>query len=211
GRGRALDVLRHRLRGSVPARRGPRGQDPERHPPRRSSGGAADQVRAVRQPADRARHRPLHPPGAAPARGPGDRSIHENGPSCQDGPSRIDRLLFCRTRSLSTTVPAAPVHQPSIRAWTTAHDVSIRSSTITPLDRRGWASQSVSRSWWTINHPENARTGTSALGTRGPSARRLRGGRGDGINCDARAPHAAAAPELLVVDLVPKHDVEANE
>src|SRR5262245_21350811 len=109
------------------------------------------------------------------------------------------------------TVPAATVHQPSIRAQATAHDVSIRSSTITSPDRRGWASQSMSRSWWTINHPENARTGPSALGTVCPSARGLHGRRGDGMPLTLDASGAAAAPELAVVDLVTEHDVEPNE
>jgi hypothetical protein len=39
------------------------------------------------------------------------------------------------------------------------------------LISRGWASRSVSRSWQTIGHLENARTGTSAVGS-GPRAGR---------------------------------------
>src|SRR5262250_2510304 len=53
---------------------------------------------------------------------------------------------------------AVTVHQPSIRAREAAHDVVFdrrRSS-----DRRGGASQPIVRSFGTINHPENARTGT---------------------------------------------------
>src|SRR5262249_43396742 len=53
---------------------------------------------------------------------------------------------------------AVTVHQPSIRAREAAHDVVFdrrRSS-----DRRGGAAQPIVRSFRTINHPENAHTGT---------------------------------------------------
>src|SRR5262245_19996272 len=76
---------------------------------------------------------------------------------------------------------------------------------------KAWASQSMSRSWWTINDPENARTGTSALGTLGPSARGLHGRRADGMLLSLEASGAAPAPELVVIDLIPEHDVEPHE
>src|SRR5258708_19934515 len=65
------------------------------------------------------------------------------------------------SRHTTTVQPAVTVHQPSIRARDAAHDVVFdrRRS----RDRRGWASQSVSRSRTTINDPENARTGTVAV------------------------------------------------
>ena len=70
---------------------------------------------------------------------------------------------------------AVTVHQPSIRAREAAHDV-VFDRRRSP-DRRGGASQPIVRSLWTINHPENARTGTvavgsRALGTAGPSPTR---------------------------------------
>src|SRR5262249_58498346 len=113
------------------------------------------------------------------------------------------------SRHTTTVRPAVTVHQPSIRARDAAHDVVCdrRRS----WDRRGWASQSVSRSRATINHPENARTGTVAV--RPPprlrplrprlhrSARQLR----------ALASGWASAAELVVVNLIAQHDVEPNE
>ena len=103
-------------------------------------------------------------------------------------------------------LPAAGVHQPSIRAQATAHDVSIRSSTSARRDRRGWASQSVSRSWRTINDPENARTGTSALGSN-PRTRALH----DGRHPWRRLGCSATAEELLVIDTITEHDVEPDK
>ena len=98
------------------------------------------------------------------------------------------------------------VHQPSIRARA-AHDVVFDRRR--PDDRRGWASQSVSRSWQTINHPENARTGTCAIG---PTPRRgvaLR--RAERRDSCADAGGSATTAEFLVVNLITEHDVEANE
>jgi hypothetical protein len=87
---------------------------------------------------------------------------------CRLKPTRslpIARKVCTRTRPSGLVFYgpnlAARVNQPSIRARDAAHDVVFdrrRSS-----DRRGWASQSVSRSRATINHPENARTGTVAI------------------------------------------------
>src|SRR6266478_2397109 len=75
----------------------------------------------------------------------------------------------------------------------------VRSSTI--RDRRGRASQTVSRSLGTIDHPENARTGTAAPGPEASrAARALRATR-----------EAAAASELGVVNLIANHDEEADE
>ena len=109
-------------------------------PPRR----AAHQVRAGHQPQDREGARPHDPAVAAGAGGSGDRSMR----------------TVVGSRHTTTVEPAVTVHQPSIRART-AHDVVFdrRRS----WDRRGWASHSVSRSRKTINHPENARTGTLCL------------------------------------------------
>src|SRR5215469_13798801 len=104
-------------------------------------------------------------------------------------------------------VPTANVHQPSIRARTAAHDVSIRSSTIAGADRRGWASHSMSRSWQTIDHLENARTGTSALGSAPRSGRALH----DGHRELTWSRRPAATPKFLVVNLIAQHDVEAHE
>src|SRR5262245_25650514 len=98
----------------------------------------------------------------------------------------------------------ASVHQPSIRAQTAAHDVSIRSSTIDVADHRGWASHSMSRSWQTMDDSENARTGPSALGSRPATARALPGRR--------RGPRrATASAKFLVVDVIAEHDVEAHQ
>src|SRR4030095_4091435 len=74
-------------------------------------------------------------------------------------------------------------------------------------DRRGWASHSVSRSWQTIDDPENARTGPSAWGRRLATARAL---------CDRHrrmlcAGRTAAPTELLIVDLIAEHDIQAYE
>ncbi len=103
--------------------------------------------------------------------------------------------------------PAASVHQPSIRAQTTAHDVSIRSSTIDGADRRGGASHSMSRSSQTIDHLENARTGTSALGSGPRSGRALHDGHREWMGSG----RPAAAPEFFVVNLIAQHDVETHE
>src|SRR5689334_15627279 len=88
-----------------------------------------------------------------------------------------------------------------------AHDVSIRSSTSARGDRRGWASQSMSRSRWTINHPENARTGTSAVGSAQQSLRPSHGG----DRYARSAAQLATTAKLVVVDVVTEHDVETNE
>src|SRR3981189_2697173 len=111
------------------------------------------------------------------------------------------------SRHTTTVQPAVTVHQPSIRARDAAHDVVFdrrRSS-----DRRGWASQSVSRSRTTINPPENARTGTVAV----RPTRRLRPLR-PWLHRSAReleASASASAAELVVIDLVAQHDVEPDE
>jgi len=116
--------------------------------------------------------------------------------------------VSCREETLVTCgFPAASVHQPSIRAQTTAHDVSIRSSTIDGADRRGWASHSVSRSWQTIDHLENARTGTSALGSDPRSGRALH----DGHREVLASGRGAAAPKFRVVNLIAQHDVETHK
>jgi hypothetical protein len=110
----------------------------------------------------------------------------------------------------STTVPTAlTVHQPSIRARWAAHDVVFdrRRS----RDRRGRASQSVSRSSRTINHPENARTGTVAVRpTRRSRLLRPRLHR-SARQLEATALGSAPAAELVVVDLITQHDVEPDE
>ncbi len=57
-----------------------------------------------------------------------------------------------------------------------------------------------------MNHPEHARTGTSALGQTilsAPCGQALRRGRGDS--------DPAAPPKLVVVDLITQHDEEADE
>jgi hypothetical protein len=113
------------------------------------------------------------------------------------------------SRHTTTVQPAVTVHQPSIRAREAAHDVVFdrRRS----VDRRGWASQSVSRSPATINHPENARTGTVAVRPTGRSQplrpRLHRSARQLG----AIASGSASAAELVVVNLIAQHDVEPNE
>src|SRR4029453_10172614 len=107
----------------------------------------------------------------------------------------------------SVVVPTANVHQPSIRAQTAAHDVSIRSSTIAASVRRGGASHSIGRSWKTIDDPENANTGTSALGN---CLRWKRWSHGGGHRSIVAGGMAAPA-KLRIVDLIAKHDVEAHE
>src|SRR4030095_8005938 len=77
------------------------------------------------------------------------------------GPGDRSMRTAVGSRHTTTVQPAVTVHQPSIRARDAAHDVVFdrrRSG-----DRRGWASQSVGRSRATINHAENARTGTVAV------------------------------------------------
>src|SRR5260370_26961366 len=84
---------------------------------------------------------------------------------------------------------------------------SVRSSTI--RDRRGGASQTVSRSRATIDHSENARTGTAAPGPESSrAARALRASREDGLSWRREA---AAAAELSVVNLIANHEEEADE
>jgi hypothetical protein len=112
------------------------------------------------------------------------------------------------SRQTTTVQPAVTVHQPSIRARDAAHDVVFdrrRSS-----DRRGWASQSVSRSRATINHPENARTGTAAVRPPG-SSRRSRPRLHRNARLEARTLGTASAAELVIVDLIAQHDVEPDE
>ena len=116
-------------------------------------------------------------------------------------------FLLLPGRGIASSSPMANVHQPSIRARTAAHDISIRSSTIAGSARRGWASHSVSRSWQTIDDPENARTGPSAWGDRSAIARALFDGEGR-VPGRSRAP---ASAKLLVVDLVAEHDIETHE
>jgi hypothetical protein len=65
----------------------------------------------------------------------------------------------------------------------------------------------MSRSWQTIDHRENARTGTSAVGI-GP---RSMPAFHDGHRKVRRARRPAAALEFLVVNLIAQHDVEAHE
>lgn len=128
--------------------------------------------------------------------------IHENGLRRQGGRSQLASPFLAQKHVL----PVAGVHQSSIRAQAAAHDVSIRSSTSARCDRRGWASQSVSRSWRTINHPENARTGTSALGDRAaPRARH------DGRHTSRLLGCSATTAELVVIDAITEHDVEPDE
>src|SRR5262249_43279619 len=104
-------------------------------------------------------------------------------------------------------VPTANVHQSSIRAQAAAHDVSIRSSTNARRARRGWASQSVSRSRRTINNPENARTGTPALGSNEPARRPSHGG----DRYVSGSPQLAPTAKLVIVNAIAEHDVEANK
>src|SRR4030095_1600750 len=110
------------------------------------------------------------------------------------------------SRHTTTVQPAVTVHQPSIRARDAAHDVVFdrRRS----WDRRGWASQPIGRSPRTINHPENARTGTVAV--RPPDASRRSRPRlhRDARWLEARMLGTAPAAELVVIDLVAQHDVE---
>ena len=112
-------------------------------------------------------------------------------------------------RHTTTVQPAVTVHQPSIRAREAAHDVVFdrrRSA-----DRRGWASQSVSRSLATINHPENARTGTAAVRpTRRSRPLRPRLHRSS-RELEAITWDSTSAAELVVVDVVTQHNVEADE
>src|SRR5258708_29274509 len=113
------------------------------------------------------------------------------------------------SRHTTTVRPAVTVHQPSIRARDAAHDVVFdrRRS----RDRRGWASQSVSRSQATINHPENARTGTVAVRpTRRSRPLRPRLHR-SARQLEAPAAGAASAAELVAVDLITQPDVEPDE
>src|SRR5262249_29003581 len=162
---------------------------------------AAHEVRTRHQPQDREGARPHHPAVAAAAGGSGDRSmrtaVHVNAVSA------IDELLPYRKGS---RCPDSK-RPPAIHSRMKAHDVSIRSSTTDAGDRRGWASQSVSRSWQTINHPENARTGTSAVGSGQRSRRPSHGG----DRYARSAAQLATTAKLVVVDVVAEHDVETNE
>ena len=65
----------------------------------------------------------------------------------------------------------------------------------------------MSRSWQTIDDFEHARTGTSALGTPLASTRVSHSGRRHRLG----SRRSAAAPKLLVIDLIAEHDVEAHE
>jgi hypothetical protein len=112
------------------------------------------------------------------------------------------------SRHTRTVGPAVTVHQPSIRVRDAAHDVVFdrrRSS-----DRRRWASQSVGRSGATINHPENARTGTIAVRPPGPSRRWRSRLRRNVRRLDAQPSGTAPAAELVVIDLVAQHDVQPD-
>ncbi len=67
----------------------------------------------------------------------------------------------------------------------------------------------MSRSRATIDHSENARTGTAAPGPESSrAARALRASREDGLSWRREA---AAAAELSVVNLIANHDEEADE
>jgi len=113
------------------------------------------------------------------------------------------------SRHTTTVQPAVTVHQPSIRAREAAHDVVFdrRRS----WDRRGWASQSVGRSRATINHPENARTGTVAVRPPGSSRRSRPRLHRNARRLEARTLGTASAAELVVVNLIAQHDVEPDE
>ena len=78
GRGRA-DELCTELDGFVPARGLLRGPHPERRQARGPAGGAADEVRAGRQPEDRQGPWHYHPPDPPDARGQGDRISGQRG------------------------------------------------------------------------------------------------------------------------------------
>src|SRR5499433_4107637 len=73
--------------------------------------------------------------------------------------------------------------------------------------RRRWASQTVGRSLATIDHSENARTGTAARGREASSD--VLGLRGTRV--EVRTRDTAAPSELGVVNLITHHDEEANE
>src|SRR5262245_35506978 len=65
----------------------------------------------------------------------------------------------------------------------------------------------MSRSRRTINDPENARTGTPALGSSQPSLRPLHGG-----DRYARgSTQLASTAKLVIVNAIAEHDVEANK
>src|SRR5678815_30264 len=134
-----------------------------------------------------------HPPAvAAGAGGSGDRSMR----------------TAVGSRHTTTVQPAVTVHQPSIRAREAAHDVVFdrRRS----WDRRGWASQSVGRSRATINHPENARTGTVAVRPPGSSRRSRPRLHRNARRLEARTLGTASAAELVVVNLIAQHDVAVS-
>ena len=75
-------------------------------------------------------------------------------------------------------------------------------------DRRGWASHSVNRSWQTIDHPENARTGPSAWERRSTTSGASAVGHGHVWCVGGGAPPST---KLVVVDVIPEHDIEPDE
>ena len=130
-------------------------------------------------------------------------SIHENSLYCQGGLPTSISVSFATGRE--TALPrAANVHQPSIRARTAAHDVSIRSSTTDAANRRGWAAHSMSRPWRAIDYFGHARTGTSAWGKR----RSIQRASHDSRRTVKWTGRMAATPKLGIVDLIAEHDVE---
>jgi hypothetical protein len=128
--------------------------------------------------------RPDDPAVAPAAGGSGDRSMRP----------------AVGSRHTTTVPPAGTLHQPSIRAREAAHEVVFDRRRF--ANRRGWASPSLSRSGATINHPENAHTGTVAVRPTRRS-RRLppRLPRNTGW-LEARVPGTAPPAELVVVDVV---------
>src|SRR5262245_61543102 len=173
-------------------------------PGRVSTHRAADQVRVCGQRQDREGPRPHDPAVATGAGRSGYRSMRTR--SAVNAVYTSGRSLLVERQTASVVAPPANVHQPSIRARTAAHDVSIRSSTIAAADRRGWASHSMSRAWQTIDNPENARTGPSAWGS-SAMARALPHGHGRVLG----ARHSPTPAKLLIVDLVAEHHTEAHE
>ena len=118
------------------------------------------------------RRRPRQPPRLRASRGRRARRRAHEGPRLDDPALAAaaggsgDRSMRTASGSRHTCIApseAVTVHQPSIRAREAAHDV-VFDRRRSP-DRRGGASQPIVRSRWTINHPENARTGTVATGS----------------------------------------------
>ena len=111
--------------------------------------------------------------------------------------------------------PTVPFHGRMLRQTSTSHPFAHAPRRMTSVsdrrrssgDHRGGASHSMSRSWQTIDHHENARTGPSASGSRWPLARGLHGRRDRPSGSRGTAPPA----KFVVVNLVAEHDVEADE